>query len=201
MFDDRLTKLREEIGLNKKEVAKALNMPYTTYLNYENNEREPNSETLIQIANFFNVSIDFLLGVSDVKTTDINIQNIRNATGLSEMAITNIKRFCVDEPIGMVYLNKLLEDLIYSNSKSILYEIILYLHLHNAGHKQCNDYFALLSNNRIDRISYKTPKLPFELQRISENEIIEKILLDNIIENLKLKTINEETSMPVCRTK
>lgn len=64
MFDDRLKQLREEKGLNKKTTAKLLEIPYTTYIGYEKDEREPNSETLIQIANFFNCTIDFLLGRS-----------------------------------------------------------------------------------------------------------------------------------------
>ena len=45
-----------------REVAKCLSMPYTTYVNYEKGLREPNSETLIAIARFFHVTIDYLLG-------------------------------------------------------------------------------------------------------------------------------------------
>ena len=44
-----------------KEAAQRLNMPYTTYVNYEKGMREPNSETLIKIADFYNTSIDYLL--------------------------------------------------------------------------------------------------------------------------------------------
>lgn len=185
MFGNRLTELREEKGLNKKEIAKELKLPYTTYLNYENDEREPNSDTLIKIAKYFNVSIDYLLGVSDVRTTDINVRQIRNATGLTEKSIVNIKKFCTDETFGMVYLNKLLEDLTHSNEKSVLFQIILYLHLDSPQAKQYCDKFALLSNNTLKRISYKEPKLPYELQRVSENELICKIILDNIIDSIK----------------
>lgn len=45
-----------------RDVAKLLNMPYTTYVNYEKGVREPNSETLILLADFFGTSIDFMLG-------------------------------------------------------------------------------------------------------------------------------------------
>ena len=44
-----------------KDVANALNMPYTTYINYEKGYREPHSEVLIQIAKFFNVTVDYLI--------------------------------------------------------------------------------------------------------------------------------------------
>ena len=51
--------------LSQKEVAKALNIPTTTYGGYENSKREPNSEMLISLADFFNCSIDYLLGRSE----------------------------------------------------------------------------------------------------------------------------------------
>lgn len=50
---NRLKSLREDRGMTMKECAMRLKMPYTTYVNYEKGAREPNSETLIQIANFF----------------------------------------------------------------------------------------------------------------------------------------------------
>lgn len=64
MFENRLKELRESLKFNKKEMARELNLPYTTYVNYETNQREPNSEILILISNYFNVTIDYLLGIS-----------------------------------------------------------------------------------------------------------------------------------------
>ena len=63
----RLRELREEKGLNMSQAAKALGTKYTTYISYEKGEREPNSEWLIKAATFFNVSIDYLIGFSDIK--------------------------------------------------------------------------------------------------------------------------------------
>ncbi len=51
-----------------REAAKRLNMPYTTYVNYEKGEREPNSETLIAIASFYGTSIDYLLGKTSTRS-------------------------------------------------------------------------------------------------------------------------------------
>ena len=50
MFDDRLKNLRKEQGYTMKQMAKIFNIPYTTYVKYENNQREPNSEFLILVA-------------------------------------------------------------------------------------------------------------------------------------------------------
>lgn len=64
MFESRLKALRTQKGLNMKQTAQLLNIPYTTYVGYEKNEREPNSEVLIQLADFFDCTIDYLLGKS-----------------------------------------------------------------------------------------------------------------------------------------
>ena len=62
---NRIKELREELKKSRAQVARELNMPYTTYVNYEKEEREPNSEVLIIIANYFHVSVDYLIGRTD----------------------------------------------------------------------------------------------------------------------------------------
>lgn len=59
---NRIKELRLEKGISMREAAKQLGMPYTTFVNYEKGVREPNSETLILLANYFQVSIDYLIG-------------------------------------------------------------------------------------------------------------------------------------------
>lgn len=58
----RIKELRETMGLNMKEAARILNMPYTTYVNYEKGLREPTSEVLIQLADFYETTVDYLVG-------------------------------------------------------------------------------------------------------------------------------------------
>lgn len=64
---NRLKQLREEKGLSQSEVAKIMGVGSTTYLKWENGENQP-TRKLDQLSQFFNVSIDYLLGKSDVKT-------------------------------------------------------------------------------------------------------------------------------------
>ena len=59
---NKMRELREAKGISMREAATKLAMPYTTYVNYEKGFREPNSETLIAIAQFYDVTIDYLLG-------------------------------------------------------------------------------------------------------------------------------------------
>lgn len=60
----RIKQLRESKGLNMRETARLLNMPYTTYVNYEKGLREPTSEVLVQLANFYESTVDYLVGRS-----------------------------------------------------------------------------------------------------------------------------------------
>lgn len=61
----RIKELREKKGINMRQTAKELGIPYTTYISYEKGDREPNSEMLIELAEFFHCSIDYLLGRSE----------------------------------------------------------------------------------------------------------------------------------------
>lgn len=59
---NRIKELREAKGISMRQAASDLGMPYTTYVNYEKGAREPNSETLILLADYFCTSIDYMLG-------------------------------------------------------------------------------------------------------------------------------------------
>lgn len=62
MFAERLSKLREKMGLTQKEISNRLGMARTTYAGYENGKREPDLDTLIKFATFHDCSVDYLLG-------------------------------------------------------------------------------------------------------------------------------------------
>jgi len=59
---ERLRALRERKGLTQGEAAKKMGIVRTTYSNYEAGNREPDNDTLKKFAEFFEVSIDYLLG-------------------------------------------------------------------------------------------------------------------------------------------
>ena len=66
-FTTRLKNLRNEKQLTQSEVAKKLGIAPSTYSNYEQGTRFPDKETLINLAQFYKVSIDYLLGETDEK--------------------------------------------------------------------------------------------------------------------------------------
>ena len=65
MLPDRLQKIRNEKNMIQKDVADYLNITVTAYQRYEYGTRNPSLDVLIKLANYFNVSTDYLLGVSD----------------------------------------------------------------------------------------------------------------------------------------
>ena len=64
-FSERIKELRIERGLSRTELAKQLNTLMRTVAYWETGERECSFDTLIAIAEFFEVSVDYLLGVKD----------------------------------------------------------------------------------------------------------------------------------------
>lgn len=60
----KIRDLRNLSGLSQKELAKNLSIPQNTFSQYETGKRVPDLETLKKIANYFNVTVDYLLGDS-----------------------------------------------------------------------------------------------------------------------------------------
>ncbi len=63
----RLKKCRKEKGLTQQQVAIYCDITEKTYQNYELMTREPKLEILIKIADFYKVSLDYLVGRTDKK--------------------------------------------------------------------------------------------------------------------------------------
>lgn len=62
MIEENLKNLRESKGLKQKEVAQILNLSSATYNTYERGISIPPIETLCKIADYFNISLDELVG-------------------------------------------------------------------------------------------------------------------------------------------
>lgn len=66
-FGKRITMLQEEKNMSRRDIAKALNISYSSVSKYETDARFPDQETLKAIADVFQVSIDYLLGRTDIR--------------------------------------------------------------------------------------------------------------------------------------
>ena len=65
IFSKRLRELREDKDLTQSQVAKLLNMSQTGYSQYEIGKNDVPTRVLIMLARFYNVSVDYLLNMTD----------------------------------------------------------------------------------------------------------------------------------------
>ena len=66
---NRLKEIRQEKGLTLDEIQNKTGIKRGTYNNYENSVTEPKLETWQKLADFFNVPVDYLLGISKDRST------------------------------------------------------------------------------------------------------------------------------------
>ncbi|HFL3653816.1 TPA: helix-turn-helix domain-containing protein [Clostridioides difficile] len=68
---NRLKKLRNDMNLSEKELGNILEIPYESISKYENEEVEISLNLLKKLSNFYGVSVDYILGLSTLKTYHI----------------------------------------------------------------------------------------------------------------------------------
>ena len=90
VFSKRLSALMKERGLRQQALADYLGTKRQTISLYMGGQSMPDAEQLKNIALFFDVSADWLLGLADVRSANIEIQAICARTGLSEAAVSGL---------------------------------------------------------------------------------------------------------------
>ena len=90
-FNTRLKELRLNAGLTQKDLAKAIEVGRTTISEYESGKIVPKQEGLLKLANHFNVSVDYLTGVSNERAT-----RKQNASDLDSL-LNTIHHILLDE--------------------------------------------------------------------------------------------------------
>lgn len=213
MFDNRLIKLREEMKKTKKEVADALGMPYNTYSNYESNLREPNSAVLIKIADFYNVSTDYLLGLSNIKSVDTDVQTACKVTGLSEENVRLLSKFDMHKDIINYFLGASTEEqdakdlTIMSSNNNIFYNMIYeiyeyckclvnarkYLTLRQKTDDEINKGLSPINMKTIDRLQdISLTELKLQEYGLSISTPDEKLIgIEGVLQKYLSKMLNE----------
>ncbi len=69
---ERISQLRDEKNITQSELAELLGVSRSTIANYEVNNREPNFDLLLRMSDYFNCSLDYLLGRSDIRYIESN---------------------------------------------------------------------------------------------------------------------------------
>ena len=91
LFPSQLRDLRKEKGISQETLARDLGVSKSTIGLYETGDTLPDARTLYDLAVYFDVSADYLLGLQTTPSTDMNVKTICEYTGLSEKSINHLK--------------------------------------------------------------------------------------------------------------
>lgn len=93
MVRDRLRNLRNEKDLTQQDLADFLGITRPAYTAYESGRRQPDNETLSKLADFFGVSVDYLLGRTNIRTPIETIAAHHDGEEWTEEELEDIEKF------------------------------------------------------------------------------------------------------------
>ena len=169
---DRLRELRKEKGLSWDSLAETLKAQYEIQIHrdtlkfYEakkghskaGNNRAMKAEYLYCLADFYGVSVDYLLGRTDTRSPDADIKAVCEFTGLSEQAVTSLKAYSKQ---SVSFISEFLEK------AEITHIALLYANL-NRSRKKLHTYEQI--GSRIDKSSTTAADLGMMKQLHNANE-------------------------------
>ena len=109
---ERIKHLRISKKLTQDEVAHALNVKRETVTRWETGARDIKTEITILLSKYFNVSADYLLGLTENTSTNISEIGISNKTGFSTLTVENILNLSAEHKI---ILDKIINELLKSD--------------------------------------------------------------------------------------
>lgn len=169
MFGKRLRMLRNEKGLTMQQMAEMLGITIGSWAKYERNEAEPSFDKLIKIADIFNVSVDFLLGRTNVrndKPRDNETNKKNYIVDIEDIMIGNLSAlYCLQTNFETV-LENFSKEIVSENQLQSLLEAL-------------ND--LVIYFNDLTRLKLKNEKLTKEILNYHENEKISMLQLMNKI--------------------
>jgi len=87
VFAKRLRELIETSGVSQAELANVVGVTRQAINSYTLGNTVPNSDVLTDIAKYFDVSADYLLGLTDIKSVDTTVKSICEEIGLSDKSV------------------------------------------------------------------------------------------------------------------
>jgi len=94
-FGKRLKNLREKFDISQAGLGKILNVSQQTISQYENDQRTVPLEFIVDVAGFFNVSSDYLLGIAETKNNNLLILTVEDPK--IRESIENFAEFMVQQ--------------------------------------------------------------------------------------------------------
>jgi len=176
-FKDRLKQLRKEKSISVIKLKGMLNKQESTIRMWENGNSSPDNKTLIKLSEIFNVSTDYLLGLSDYKSEQN--ASIGEMTGLSDSTLKSL----YDNKIFMPEINAFLSN---KNIKELLSVLAVYLSPDSS--KAFGD--NLVSELKKNDSFYRDLKdVSFDYDSILLNQVLN--IAEKIFEDMKEGNSNE----------
>ena len=162
VFAKRLRELIESTGVSQAELANSVGVTRQAINSYTLGNTVPNSDVLTDIAKYFDVSSDYLLGLIDIKSNDTTIKSICEETGLSDKSVNLL-----------IYLNRIKK--LEREARTLLAKDT------NRNLVRESDYFDCESSNKLfsylDIINYFTENVTYYWNGM---EILRRIATVNI---------------------
>lgn len=213
---ERLNTILTQRNITQKELAEAIEVKPNVISYFCSGIRTPNSEQIIKISEYLNISVDYLLCRTDIETTDTTIQNICEYTGLTEKAV-RLLNISSNSPFYNVLptLNFIIENdetnIINSNGETCsMYHTRSELHLYllekivsyfQTSLNDENEYFYIQKNGHLCTSSEAYPNTSINddwdsqitVSSISSSKIVDKVLIDEIVDELKKAKLSYRT--------
>ena len=178
-ISERIIDVRKNAGLNQVNFANILNLTKQTISNYETGARAPGVDIILNIADKFKVSTDYLFGISDYKT--IEAQKLSTSAMFSIDAINKLTNIA---PENLKVLNTLLTIDDFNDL------LKLFFYYQNLSDEEIDAYGSMLSkvNTEINTTYIKKSYMESAFKKV-----IEKILSDlDRLSNLEVFRITED---------
>lgn len=156
--NERLRLLIDSSRKTRENIAKSVGMDTSTITKYYNGDRKLTVDAIKKFAVFFNVSADYLLGLSDAQTADKDLQFVCDYTGLSDSNTERIHHFkLVFDHSGKKYMPEYFNFLngVFKSIFDIFFLIEKHT-LHFEEAKKKRNSFVQLSNNISEMINQKS---------------------------------------------
>lgn len=114
-MQNNIKQVREQRHLSQQQCADALGIPKRTWQNYENGVREPKYSILCEIADYFDVTTDYLLNRKSTNTID----NLANECGLNSIEKILLQAYCTVDAAKRAEFLKIAEQIISEKEKIV----------------------------------------------------------------------------------
>lgn len=188
-FATNLRELMQQHGTKQTELSELLGVTRQSIGQYADGTSLPPVDKIIELANYYNVSADYILGLTDITSNDADLRSVCEYTGLSEKSIENIQNLMgglgsvsmdIDSDFptyiyqynGINILNTILEKFDFNKLISFV------------GHSACQK--KEMSSKKLSRKQQYNSAISYNASRYVLNKLFEE-LMDNVIDELEVE--------------